>query len=110
MILTIQSKGNAQTIVDLFNAIVAGEETEHQAQVQRYLKERQDLKNKLDTSDQEKLTLSIRFTSLEKELENCKTQLNKVQLGEVMNILHFVYLLFIFHFKFSKPTIHKPGT
>lgn len=32
MILTIQSKGNAQTIVDLFNAIVAGEETEHQAQ------------------------------------------------------------------------------
>jgi hypothetical protein len=32
MILTIQSKSNAQTIVDLFNAIVAGEETEHQAQ------------------------------------------------------------------------------
>ena len=85
-------------------------ETEHQAQVQRYLKERQDLKNKLDTSDQEKLTLSIRFTSLEKELENCKTQLNKVQLGEVMNILHFVYFLFLFHFKYSKPTIHKPGT
>ena len=32
MILTIQSKSNAQTIVDLFNAIVAGEESEHQAQ------------------------------------------------------------------------------
>jgi hypothetical protein len=32
MILTIQSKSNAQTIVDLFNAIVSGEETEHQAQ------------------------------------------------------------------------------
>ncbi len=31
MILTIQSKTNAQTIVDLFNAIVTGEETEHQA-------------------------------------------------------------------------------
>jgi hypothetical protein len=31
MILTIQSKTNAQTIVDLFNAIVSGEETEHQA-------------------------------------------------------------------------------
>ena len=32
MILTIQSKSNAQTIVDLFNAIVAGEESEHKAQ------------------------------------------------------------------------------
>jgi hypothetical protein len=32
MILTIQSKSNAQTIVDLFNAIVSGEESEHKAQ------------------------------------------------------------------------------
>ena len=31
MILTIQSKTNAQTIVDLFNAIVSGEESEHDA-------------------------------------------------------------------------------
>lgn len=29
MKLTIQSKQNAQTIVDLFNAILAGEEAEH---------------------------------------------------------------------------------
>lgn len=31
MILTIQTKSNAQTIVDLFNAIIAGEELEHHA-------------------------------------------------------------------------------
>lgn len=31
MKLTIQSKANAQTIVDLFNAILAGEESEHGA-------------------------------------------------------------------------------
>jgi hypothetical protein len=31
MKLTIQSKTNAQTIIDLFNAIVAGEVQEHQA-------------------------------------------------------------------------------
>ena len=31
MKLTIQSKANAQTIVDLFNAILTGEELEHGA-------------------------------------------------------------------------------
>lgn len=31
MKLTIQSKTNAQTIIDLFNAIVTGEVQEHQA-------------------------------------------------------------------------------
>ena len=31
MKLTIQSKTNAQTIVDLFNAIITGEVQEHQA-------------------------------------------------------------------------------
>lgn len=31
MKLTIQSKANAQTIVDLFNAILAGEKQEHGA-------------------------------------------------------------------------------
>ena len=31
MKLTIQSKSNAQTIVDLFNAIITGEVQEHQA-------------------------------------------------------------------------------
>jgi len=31
MKLTIQSKQNAQTIIDLFNAIVTGEVQEHQA-------------------------------------------------------------------------------
>lgn len=31
MKLTIQSKANAQTIVDLFNAIITGEVQEHQA-------------------------------------------------------------------------------
>ena len=74
------------------------QEQNHQVQVQKYVQEQQDLKSKLDKSEQEKLTLSVRFTSLEKELENCKTQLNKVQLGEVMNILHFVYFSFYFPF------------
>ena len=31
MKLTIQSKQNAQTIIDLFNAIITGETEEHQA-------------------------------------------------------------------------------
>ena len=31
MKLTIQSKTNAQTIIDLFNAIITGETEEHQA-------------------------------------------------------------------------------
>ena len=65
--------------------------------LQAHINQITDLSHRLRQSDEDKQTLSFKLNSMEKELAANKSQLNKVQLGGIMNNF-FVLLSFTLYF------------
>jgi hypothetical protein len=74
MKLTIQSKQNAQTIIDLFNAIITGEVQEHQATPMSIYDEEKHICSIVAANGEQILELIIEREEGDKLVQTCEPE------------------------------------
>ena len=91
-----RDNANARGALEQKIAMIENDSQIQKEQMSAYCKEKKHLLDRFERLENEKLNVMRELSRVEKELETTKTQVNKVNLGEVITLLVlFLFTIFI---------------